>query len=74
MANPATIALTDGTTTYWKVTIGIVDTDGGVSWELDFGPKGYPLPKNTALELVVTDGPAGMQTHATATGYVRGRA
>ena len=43
VAASATLAITDGTTTYWKVAVD--DTDGGVSWELDFGDKGYPTPR-----------------------------
>lgn len=66
----ATLALTDGTTTYWKVSVA--DTDGGVSWNIDFGEKGYPLPKNKALVFTIAGGEA--DGIATATGYVRGRA
>ena len=72
MANPTTIALTDGTTTYWEVTVGFLDTDGGVSWNVDFGEKGVKLPKDKPLRLVVTNGMFTI-VRATATGYVRGR-
>lgn len=61
-----TLALGDGTTTFWKVQ----PKDGnGNQWIIDFGEKGYYLEKNAALTL--TNATANISAIASAIGYIR---
>ena len=69
VAASSTVALTDGTTTYWKICTA--DADGGVAWSINFGEKGFALPANKALKLTTT---GNVTADAWASGYVRGRA
>lgn len=45
-----TVAISDGTTTIWKV---LAKDDNGSSWTLDWGPEGYTFAANKALVLTV---------------------
>ena len=67
VAASSTVALDDGTTTYWKVATA--DDTIGMAWTLDFGDAGFALAANKALKLTVAGGNA--TAYAMAVGYTR---